>query len=209
MLYGWRTNAESICFWNMFLWISECKITFISWSFLQGLLVELLSHSVRRHEIPLAAEYDLIWSRLTVLSSGNIIKSDTGSQIGSATWGSNGATLGRSDILEGVANRILWGPAWACLGCKEGERNAKDWQPSVLASLSFVEIKFTSADSAVNTNVQLWRFTRKSKRVNSDNPDRLSYKSTDSKLDLCKQLDLLWVLKTFFFGLEMKQPSRE
>ena len=79
-----------------------------------------------------------IWSRLTVLSSGNIIKLDTGSQIGSATWGSDGSTLGRIDISEGLANKILWGPAWAC---QENTkiRNAKDWQPSVSATLSFVE----------------------------------------------------------------------
>lgn len=140
MLYSWRTNAESICFLNMFLWISECKITFISWSFLRGLLVELLSHSTRGHEILLAAEYDLSWSRLTVLSSGNIIKLDAGSQIGSgwtrrsATWGSSSSTLGRVDISEGVANQILWGPVWAW-AAKKGTtiRNAKDWHPSVSA----------------------------------------------------------------------------
>lgn len=138
MLYSWGTNAESMCFLNMFLWISECKITFIFWSFLRGLLVELLSHSIRWHEIPLAAEYDLIWSRLTALSSGNIIKLDTGSLIGSgwtqssATWGSGGSTLGHVDISEGVANKILWGPAWAWAAkTRTITRDAKDWHLSL------------------------------------------------------------------------------
>lgn len=176
MLYSWRTNTQSICFLNMFLWISERKITFISWSFLQGLLVELLSRSIRVHEILLATEYDLIWSSLTVLSSGKIIKLDTGSQIGSTTWGSDGSMLGRVNIAHGVANKILWGPAWAW-AAKKGKiiRNAKDWHPSVSATLSFVEeIRFASdnddryshlnaAHSAISKNVQLWRFRHKAK----------------------------------------------
>lgn len=49
----------------------------------------------------------------SVLSSGNIIKLDTGSQIGSGwtrrsgTWGSDSVKLRRVDISEGVANKLL------------------------------------------------------------------------------------------------------
>lgn len=97
------------------------------------------------HQILLAAEYDLIWSRLTVLSSGNIIKLDTGSQIGSgwtrksATWSSAGSTLGHVDISQGGgSNKVLWGPAWAwdaksrTIGTKE-----KDWHVPFSPPLSF------------------------------------------------------------------------